>query len=136
MAALTGARNTREVYCNSLCIHRIKNKGSQDVHLGGICAIDSSGNVVPASDTEGLVVIGRAEAVVPEGKIIVKSGVFIYNNGTSTEALGAGDINKKVYIVDDQTVGKIGGTKKIVAGVLRDIISTTEVAVEIGNNIL
>ena len=137
MAALTSARDTKEVYCNALCIHRVKTLATgTSVYTGSICAVNSSGNAVPASDTAGLVVIGRAEAFVSDTKLIAKSGVFIYDNATSTEALTVADINKKVFVIDDHTVGKTGGTNKIPAGTMRDILPDGGIVVEIGNNSL
>ena len=64
MAALTSERNTREVFCNALNLHRVKE--------------------------------------IAEGSVI--------------------------------HVGKNGGTNKIPCGILRDILSSTEVIVEVGNH--
>ena len=59
--------------------------------------------------------------------------MFKYDNGTSTEALALTELNKTVYVIDDHTVGKVGGTNKVPAGVLRDIDSDGQIIVEIGN---
>lgn len=135
MAALTSERNTREVYCNALNLHRVKEIATgSTIYTGAIVAINSAGKAVPASDTENLVVIGRADAFTVNNKIIAKSGAFIYDNGSSAEALSVADINKTVYVVDDHTVGKVGGTNAVACGILRDVLSTTEVVVEIGNH--
>lgn len=135
MAALTSERNTREVFCNALNLHRVKEIAEGSViHPGAIVALNAAGKAVPASDTANLVVIGRADAFTVNGKIIVKSGMFIYDNAASGDALGAADINSIVYVVDDHTVGKNSGTNKIPCGILRDILSSTEVIVEVGNH--
>lgn len=137
MSALTAPRNTREVYCNAVAIHRVATPAaSTTIYPGSICALNSSGKAVPASDTAGLVVIGRCEEVLSDGRIVAKSGVYVFDNGTSTEALAVSDINKKVYALDDQTVGKIGGTNKIVAGILRDVLASGELVIEIGTQVL
>lgn len=135
MAALTSERNTREVYCNALNLHRVKEiADSTSIYTGAIVAVNSSGKAVPASDAAGTVVLGRAEAFTANNKVITKSGVFIYDNGAGDEALSAAQINKLVYVLDDHTVGKVGGTNKIPCGILRDVVSATEVIVEIGNH--
>lgn len=137
MAALTSERNTREVFCNALNLHRVKEIAEGSViHPGAIVALNAAGKAVPASDTANLVVIGRADAFTVNGKIIVKSGMFIYDNAASGDALGNADINRLVYVVDDHTVGKNGGSNKIPCGILRDILSPSEVIVEIGNHFL
>jgi len=137
MSALSAARNTREVYCNASAIHRVKEvAASTTIYPGSICAVNASGKAVPASDTAGLIVIGRCEEVLTGGRIIAKSGVYVFDNGASTEALDATDINAKVYVVDDHTVGAVGGTNSIVAGVMRDILPDGGIVVEIGNQAL
>ena len=52
------------------------------------------------------------------------------------EKLTAADINKAVYVIDDHTVGKVGGTNHIRAGVLREIDADSQVIVEIGNQVI
>ena len=86
-----------------------------------------------ASDSPGLIVLGRAEGFAADGRIIIKSGMFKYDNGTEGEKLGEQDINHIVYVVDDHTVGKNGGTNRIPAGVLREIDSDGLLIVEVGN---
>ena len=52
------------------------------------------------------------------------------------EKLTAADINRTVYVIDDHTVGKTGGTNHIPAGVLREIDADSQVVVEIGNHVI
>lgn len=134
MAALTKERNTREIFCNALNIHRCYEiASSTTIYPGSIVALNSTGKAVPASDTAGLVVVGRAESIAANGRIIVKTGVFLYDNATAaTETLAVGDINQKVFVMDDQTAGKVGGTNMIPCGILRDILPGGELMVEIG----
>ena len=94
----------------------------RSVYAGGIAAQNSSGKAVPASDTANLVVLGRAEATVGAGeKVLIRTGVFLFDNGTSSEELTTADIGAAAYIVDDHTVGKVGGTNKIPAGIVIDV---------------
>ncbi|MBO4647101.1 MAG: hypothetical protein J5806_02980 [Lentisphaeria bacterium] len=132
MAALTQARNTAELHVGALHYNfeRTVNDGGT-VYAGGIAAQNSSGKAVPASDTAGLVVLGRAEATVGAGeKVLIRTGVFLFDNGTGSEELTAADIGAAAYIVDDHTVGKVGGTNHIPAGVVVDV-TAEGVSVEI-----
>ena len=135
MAALTANRNTQEILCHSQKFRRIRSvKSGCTLYVGAIAAVDgTTGKAQGASDTAGLIVLGRAEGFAADGRIIIKSGMFKYDNGTSTEALGQADINHIVYVVDDHTVGKVGGSNAIPAGVLREIDSDGMLIVEVGN---
>ena len=135
MSALTANRNTAEIFCHAQKFHRVKNiKANTVLYVGSIAAVAvATGLVEPASDASGIVVVGRVEGFTPDGRAIIKSGVFKYDNGSSTEALALADLHKTVYVLDDHTVGKVGGTNKIPAGVLRDIDSDGQLVVEIGN---
>ena len=132
MAALSQARNTAELHVGALHYNFEREVASDNtVYAGGIAAQNSSGKAVPASDTANLVVLGRAEATVGAGNILViRTGVFLFDNGTSSEELTAADIGAAAYIVDDHTVGKVGGTNKIPAGIVVDV-TADGVAVEI-----
>lgn len=134
MAALTSNRNTPEILCHAQKFHRIVNiKTGTTLYAGSIAAVSTStGLAEPAADASGLAVVGRVEGFTSDGRAIIKSGVFKFDNGTSAEALGLESLNKTVYALDDHTVGKVGGTSKIKAGILRDIDSDGQVIVEIG----
>ena len=135
MAALTANRNTQEILCHSQKFRRIRKVDPAcTIFTGGIAACDSrTGMAQNASDTPGLTVLGRAEGFTADGRLIIKSGMFKYDNGTGGEQLGMEDINHIVFVVDDHTVGKIGGTNRIPAGVLREIDSDGLLIVEVGN---
>lgn len=91
-------------------------------YMGALVATTAAGLLVPASDTAGLVVRGRADKRGLSGETInVREGVFGWANGTSGEALSQTEIGEVVFVVDDQTVGKVGGTNNIKAGVLLEI---------------
>ena len=132
MAALTQARNTAELHVGAIHYNFEREVASDNtVYAGGIAAQNSSGKAVPASDTANLVVLGRAEATVGAGgNLVIRTGVFLFDNGTSSEELTAADIGTAAYIVDDHTVGKIGGTNHIPAGIVIDV-TADGVAVEI-----
>ena len=132
MSALSQARNTAELHVGALHYNFEREVASDSiVYAGGIAAQNSSGKAVPASDTANLVVLGRAEGTVEAGnKVLIRTGVFLFDNGTSSEELTAADIGSAAFIVDDHTVGKVGGTNKIPAGIVVDVTGEG-VAVEI-----
>jgi|GEM_PF-1137752 len=132
MAALSQARNTAELHVGALHYNFEREVASDNtVYAGGIVAQNSSGKAVPASDTANLVVLGRAEGTVGAGgKAVIRTGVFLFDNGTSSEELTAADIGAAAFIVDDHTVGKVGGTNHIPAGIVVDV-TADGVAVEI-----
>ncbi|OQA83486.1 MAG: hypothetical protein BWY31_02870 [Lentisphaerae bacterium ADurb.Bin242] len=134
MSALTSNRNTTEILCHAQKFHRIKTvKDNTTLYVGSIAAIAAStGKAEPAADSANLVVLGRVEGFTADGKAIIKTGVFKFDNGADSEALSIADVNKTVYALDDHTVGKSGGTNKIKAGILRDIDRDGQVIVELG----
>lgn len=134
MSALTSNRNTAEILCHAEKIHRLYPvQNDVTLYVGAMGAIDiANGKAVPASDSAGLVVAGRVEGFSAGGKVIMKSGVFKYDNGSGEEKVTLNELNKIVYVLDDHTVGKTGGTNKIKAGILRDIDTDGLLIVEIG----
>ena len=92
------------------------------IYTGALVALNSAGKAVPASDTAGLTVIGRAELTAESGKMVtVKTGCFRFDNSTSTAEIKATEIGKVCYVTDDQTVSKTGGTNNSVAGLVFDV---------------
>lgn len=138
MAVLTAARDTRELMTGAQkYLRHVEPAAGKTLYIGGIAALNSDGKAVPAGDAAGLVVIGRVEDIDEDtGLVTVCSGVYLYDNGAEDEKLTVADLNKPVYALDDQTLGKVGGTNKIVAGVLRDVTPDGQLAVEIGNIVL
>ena len=134
MSALAFNRNTAEILCHAQKFHRIRNvKGHIELYAGSIAAADpETGMAEPASDSPGLIVLGRVEGFTADGRAIIKTGVFKYDNGAGAEALGVVDINRIVYALDDHTVGRVGGIHKVRAGVLRDIDADGQAIVELG----
>ena len=135
MSALTQARNTAELHVGAIHYNFEREVASgSTVYAGAIAAQNSSGKAVPASDASSLVVLGRAEGTVGEGnQVQIRTGVFLFDNGTSSEELSGADIGGAAYVVDDHTVGKVGGTNHIPAGIVIDVTGDG-VAVEITPN--
>ena len=116
MAALSKNRKTSE----RIPALRQFEAGSK-IYAGALVALNTAGKAVPASDTAGLTVVGRAEITAESGKMVtVKTGCFLYENSTGA-AVTAAEVGKVCYVADDQTVAKTGGTNSIVAGLVYDI---------------
>ncbi len=114
-------------------------KASTIIYGGGLVAINAAGYAVPASADITLRVVGRAEKKVDNSAgangaltVDVKPGAFLYNIGTSGDALTVADLLNPVYVVDDNTVGRVSSNgSRPVAGVLLAIVGT-QAAVAIG----
>jgi len=92
------------------------------IYAGILVALNAGGFLVAAADTAGLRVIGRSEEQVDNtaggnGDLLcnVLRGVFLFDNST-VSAIVAADLGKQVFVEDDHTVSKLGGTNKIKAG--------------------
>lgn len=94
---------------------------STTIYAGTLVAVDSNGRAVPASDTAGLRVIGRAEEEKTCGvsagseSVLVKRGIFRFAN-SATDAVDANDLGKDAFVEDDATVCETGATHKVKAG--------------------
>lgn len=137
MSALSASRNTQELAGGQKIVRSFKVASGATLYVGGIGAINSSNEAVPASDTAGLVAMGRVEAVYEKSNgdvwVDLKSGIFSFDVGTSGEALTAASTNNLVYIVDDHTLGAVGGTNHIKGAVLRWVDPAGLFWFEIGN---
>lgn len=99
------------------------------LYVGTLAALDASSNLVPASDTSGLRVVGLVQATVDNSAGIagalsadVKKGVFKFTN-SGTDAVDANDKGKFAFVEDDYTVSETGGTHKVKAGRVVDVES-------------
>lgn len=120
MAALTQDRNTPRRAGELVALPVA---AATIIYAGGMVATDADGNAVPAANTAGLVVVGRAEARADNSSgvagalmVEVQTGLFAYAHVGLTRA----DIGKLVYVADDQTVTLAVGNR-VVAGVLVDV---------------
>lgn len=93
------------------------------IYAGSMVAVNASGLAVPASDTAGLSVIGRAEEFVDASvtaglPVTVARGAFRWENGNSITDASIGGL---AYALDDQTVKTAAVTNWIIAGVIVDV---------------
>ncbi|MFA5161157.1 MAG: hypothetical protein WC421_02835 [Elusimicrobiales bacterium] len=114
--------------------HALPVAAGAKIYAGGLTALNGSGYAVPASDAAGLVVYGRAEATVDnalgqngDAAVEVKEGCFCYGGSGFTAA----DAGKAVFVADDQTVNKTGGTHKVFAGVIKEVVAADEVFIQV-----
>lgn len=120
--ALTEERNTRELLCGALTYECVRTAAAA-IFAGGLVAQNADGKAVPASDSAGLVVLGRAENSAAAGEEVrARTGAFLYSNGSGAEALDASAIGAVCYAVDDETVGAEGGTNAVPAGIVLDVL--------------
>lgn len=92
------------------------------IYEGTLVARDAAGRAVPASDTAGLRVVGRAEKTIDNSdgaagdlSIDIKLGCFKFTN-SGTAAVDQDDIGKMCVVEDDQTVAEGGTNNLITAG--------------------
>lgn len=90
------------------------------IACGSLVALDGSGKAVSASDTAGLRVIGAAVKTV-DGKVEVGCGIIAFANDAGNPLTRA-DRGKAAFIKDALTVDAAGGTNKITAGIVVDVI--------------
>lgn len=96
------------------------------IYAGALVCVNSSGLAVPAADSSGYAVVGRAETTVDNRGVLysatktirVARGTFRWANG---DVIVAADIGKLVYVTNDQTVNKTGGGQNIIAGTVVDV---------------
>jgi hypothetical protein len=125
-AALTGERDTNQRLNEFTSLTVASNS---IIYAGSLVCVNSSGLAVPAADSAGFAVVGRAEATVDNRTAVysatrtikVARGTFQWANA---DVIVKADIGKIVYVSDDQTVNKTGGGQNIIAGSVVDVDSS------------
>ncbi|MCF6246913.1 MAG: hypothetical protein L3J69_06075 [Desulfobacula sp.] len=101
------------------------------IEAGHMGAKNAGGFAVPASDTVGLIVLGRVENTVDntggangdERVKILRKNAFAFKN-SGTNPLSIADIGTNAYVEDSETVtNAAGATNDIVAGKILDVDS-------------
>ncbi len=110
-------------------------KGGVKIDAGTIVARNAAGFALPAADAAGLVVEGCAEKTVDntggqdgDAKVEINQGFFLYDAAGLTDA----DNGKDCFVEDEATVNLVGGTNKVYAGVIAEVVSPTAVWVKQG----
>lgn len=115
-------------------IHVLPVASGAKIFAGGLVAKNAAGDAVPASDTAGLVVYGRAEGSVDntngqagDAVVEVSEGCFSYSGSGFTAA----DLGKFVLVVNDQTVAKSGVSHNVTAGIIKEVVAADEVFIQV-----
>lgn len=136
MSFLTENRNTAERSCHAIELHRVFQKNPRKkLFIGAIAALDpKTGLVEPAINDRNLIVVGKVERFdCYNNTVVIKTGIFCYENAEGPLELTLGHINRMCMIVDDQTVGCfIPGVTHLRAGIMRDISPDGQIVVELG----
>ena len=118
MCALTANRDTREVVG---ALVSLTVKADTTIYAGALVAVDATGYALPAANTAGLKVVGRAEHGATGGlPLLVKRGVFLFENKAG-DLVVAADIGSYCYVGDDETVQHTANSNAIVAGLVRGV---------------
>ena len=139
MSSLTENRNTLEWGSSCIKLHRIfPENPRKKLFIGAIAALDpKTGLVEPAINDKNLIVLGRVEEFNigrnETKRVVIKTGIFCYDNAEGHLKLTLGHINRMCMIVDDHTVGCfIPGITNLRAGIMRDISPDGQIVVELG----
>jgi hypothetical protein len=125
MSATTANRNTPELAGLKSLPANIAVKNDEVLYAGIMIATDATPEIVNASDTAALVVVGRCPVAIDnaaDGEVVSpEMGCFKYEND-GDNAVVAGD--KVCFVHDNQTVcATAGSTNKIVAGLVIQVVS-------------
>lgn len=109
---------------------------TQVIYNGALVAKNASGFLVPAATTAGLRVVGVADLENHpkldttgqsngDTKITVRLGIWPFKIGSSTDAVTAADEQNDVYVLDDETISRLPGAGRPIAGQLFLVDGTT-----------
>lgn len=95
------------------------------IYAGALVVLDANGYARPGVAATGLTAVGRAEErVVNAGtsgsvSILVRNGVYRYENSTAADEITQAEVGDNCYIVDDETLAKTDATgTRSVAGMV------------------
>jgi hypothetical protein len=113
MSSLTAARNTPQLVGGVLAFLIAANTTVQQ----GSLVVLSSGYAEPGTEATGLIAVGRAEETVSavaagDASVLVREGIFRFDNSTGTDVIAQSNVGSDCYIVDDQTVALTSNTNK------------------------
>ena len=146
MAALTTSKKNPQFDDPSPIVKSLSlpMKANTKALAGGLAAIDSAGNAMPATPTAGgtVRVIGVFQEEVDNStglagakRVATRRGAFSFKNSTAGDAITAAEVGALVFAVDDQTVAKTdggAGARKVAGACLGLDDNGTDVIVEVG----
>lgn len=99
---------------------------------GAMVALNASGELVNAADTAGLIVVGCALHAAASGDVLSYSrDRHYYSSGVDAEELTGADVGKVCYALDNDTVGKVGGSNNIPAGIILAVDAANGILVDV-----
>ncbi len=119
MAALTGPRVITDRLGDASVVPMLsyKLKAGAKIHAGGLVQIDSTGFAIAGGVGTGRICVGVAQVSVDNTlgangavSVAVRRGAFKLGNSTGGDLIGQADLNKTVFVADDQTVAKTDAT--------------------------
>jgi hypothetical protein len=132
MTATINDRPTARRYVERTCCEDALVAAQVTIPNGVMVCTTANGELVNAADLVGLTMQGRAARRMTNlsgasarvnPKALVEAGVFKWANVGGANAVTAADLGKSVFIVDNQTVGKVAAAPVAgnVAGTLESI---------------
>lgn len=83
------------------------------IYAGALVAVNAAGYAIPGTESATIKAAGRAEKQVNntggqagEQDVLVRRGVFLFENSASADEITEADLLNDCYIVDDETVAK------------------------------
>lgn len=114
MAPLTEGRNTPEALGP---VRQGLVAAATTIFPGAFVMLNAAGFIVEGQTAAGLIGLGRAEQLVDNAAgadgaetLDYKPGIFRFANSAGADEVGAEDVGKLAYAVDDQTVALTDGT--------------------------
>ncbi len=111
-----------------------KAAASQTFYDGGLVSTNTAGYLIPTTTVVGTRVRGIADlanagslvssATLGATVVSVKTGIFPFACGTSTDAVTIADIGAPMYALDDQTVSRLPGAGRPIVGELIKVEGT------------
>lgn len=127
MASLTSPRATIGVGPQVFGDEQVVKSGSTVVQ-GCFVQLDGSGAAVDGYAASGLTTLGIAnDTVTGDGtaSVAILSGEWLFDNGTSTDALTQADVGKTCYVLDNHTVSRLSSGKSA-AGTAQQIVGAND----------
>lgn len=136
MTALAAARTDVSNKGPTIATFGWKTKASKVFYNGAMIALEPTGGfAVPAVSTVGHRVVGTCDLAnllskdttgLSDGDYVIptKLGVFPFKIGTSTDAVTQADVGNDVFVLDDQTIGRLPTGGRPIAGQLFAVVGT------------
>lgn len=129
MAALTKDRNTVQKDSPLNGRQSYTCKASKTFYKGALCVmlVNESGQIQPGEALTGSIGAGVSTknfTSVSGDTMTLDTGVFYFNNSSSSDEISADDVGKLCYVVDDNTVALTSNSgARSIAGRVQEVLS-------------